>query len=397
MTASSPTAGLVRGALPMMATAAGVTVANVYLCQPLLSAMAHDFHVPSATAGWVATAAQVGYALGILLIVPLGDRADAKRLVRILMACACAALVAAACAPSVYLLIGATLALTMATVVPQILIPLAVSNAAPERAGRVVGAMQSGLILGILLSRTVAGAVGQYTGSWRNAYFLAAALAGLRFSGMKRGSATPMPYLALLASLPKLLVHWRGLRLSAVLGACVFGAFSAFWATLAFHLAQAPFHYGSAQAGLFGLWGAAGALIAPFCGRLSDQFGPSVLNLLSIGATLLAFGAFIGGGDVSVFAIVIGVNLLDFGNQGGQIANQARIFKLDPAARARLNTVYMVATFGGGALGSTIGALAWSAGGWSAVCATGITLVLLAALALALWTLFGRKPAGAAA
>ena len=399
MTVPSPNAALARGALPMMATAAGVTVANVYLCQPLLSAMAHDFHISSATAGWVATAAQVGYALGILLIVPLGDRADSKRLVRILMACACAALVAAACAPTVYLLIAATLALTMATVVPQILIPLTVSNAAPERAGRVVGAMQSGLILGILLSRTVSGTVGQYTGSWRNSYFLAAALTAVLFFALPRfmpekraaANATPMPYLQLLASLPTLLVRWNGLRLSAVLGACVFGAFSAFWATLAFHLAQPPFGYGSAQAGLFGLWGAAGALIAPFCGRLSDKYGPALLNTIAIGATLLAFAAFLGGGDVSVFAIVIGVNLLDFGNQSGQIANQARIFKLDPAARARLNTVYMVATFGGGALGSVIGSLAWSAGGWHGVCATGIGLVLLAALALAGWTLFGRK------
>lgn len=390
MSNASPSHTLVRGAIPIMAIACGVMVANVYLCQPLLAAIASSFGVSSSTAGWVATAAQVGYAIGILMIVPLADRADSKRLVRILMACACAALVAAGCAPTIAILIAATFAATVATVIPQILIPLAVSSAGSDRAGRVVGVMQSGLILGILLSRTVAGAVGQYSGSWRNAYFLAAALTAMLFFVLPRfmpqrqnaASTTKLSYFGLLASLPALLVRWPGLRLSALLGACVFGAFSAFWATLAFHLAQPPFGFGPAQAGLFGLWGAAGALAAPFCGRLSDKYGPVLLNSLSIVTTLCAFACFFLGGDASVAAIVVGVNLLDFGNQSGQIANQARIFKLDPAARARLNTVYMVATFGGGALGSTVGALAWSMGGWHGVCAAGIALVLIAGVTL---------------
>lgn len=391
--------GLKANFIPMLATACGITVANVYLCQPLLSAISKEFNVPSSTAGWVATAAQLGYALGILLVVPLADRADSKRLLRILLACACGALAVAGSAPSIYVLVAAMFVTTMATVIPQILIPLAVSNAAPERAGRVVGTMQSGLILGILLSRTVSGAVGEYSGSWRNAYFIAAALTGIlffvlpRFLPERHAGQQPLKvsYASLLLSLPSLLLKWGDLRLSAVMGACIFASFSVFWATLAFHLAQSPFNFGSAQAGLFGLWGAAGALIAPFCGRISDKHGPATLNALSVTSTLLAFTVFLFGGDTSVAAIVIGVNLLDFGNQAGQIANQARIFKLDPTARARLNTVYMVATFGGGAIGSAIGAQAWATHGWQGVSVTGMSLAAMAAAALLLYRLLARN------
>ncbi|WP_197496819.1 MFS transporter [Paraburkholderia caribensis] len=390
----------VRGAIPMMAAACGVTVANVYLCQPLLSAVATSFHASASTAGLVATGAQVGYATGILLVVPMADRADPRRLIRVLLALTCAALICAGLSPSVHLLALLTLLVTTVTVVPQVLIPVAVSLAAPGKSGRVVGTMQTGLILGILLSRTVSGAVGQFSGSWRASYFLAAALTGLLLIVLPRyiperqteSAADKKSYLSLLASLPQLVLEWRDLRFSSALGASMFGAFSAFWATLAFHLAQPPFGFGSAQAGLFGLWGATGALIAPQCGRLSDRFGPTAVNIISLCSGALAFAAFVAGGDISIFALVVGVNLLDFGNQAGQIANQARIFKLDPGARARLNTVYMVFTFAGGALGSAIGAGAWTAGGWNGVCVTGFALLALVACLLIARNLFKGKP-----
>ncbi|HGL5385328.1 MFS transporter [Burkholderia orbicola] len=396
-----PQPAAVRGAIPVMAAACGITVANVYLCQPLLSAVATSFHASASTAGLVATSAQVGYAAGILLVVPLADRADPRRLVRVLLALTCVALICAGLSPSAHLLALLTLLVTTVTVIPQVLIPVAVSLAAPGKSGRVVGTMQTGLILGILLSRTVSGAVGQFSGTWRAAYFVAAALSGLlllvlpRFVPERRSAsrANTASYLSLLASLPVLLLKWRDLRFSSALGASMFGAFSAFWATLAFHLAQPPFGFGSAQAGLFGLWGAAGALVAPQCGRLSDRFGPTAANVVSLCSAALAFAAFSAGGDVSVFALVVGVNLLDFANQAGQIANQARIFKLDPAARARLNTVYMVFTFAGGAVGSAIGAAAWTAGKWNGVCVTGFGLVALVACLLIVRSVFNRKPA----
>jgi predicted MFS family arabinose efflux permease len=378
-----------RNYLTVAAAAAGITVANVYLCQPLLAAIAADFMLGPERAGWVASAAQAGYAVGILLIVPLADHADPRRLLRILLACACTALLAAACSPGIGVLVTAAFAISLASVVPQILVPLAVAAAPPERAGRAVAAMQTGIILGILLSRTVSGGVAQWSGSWRTSYLVAGVLNAVVLVVLPRylparapSTATRMTYSQLIASLPALLGRWPGLRLSAALGATVFGAFSAFWATLAFHLAQPPFGYGSAQAGLFGLWGLAGALLAPRAGRLADRFGADAVNAFSIFTAALGFALFIGGGEASLLALVIGVNLLDFGNQAGQIANQARIFRLDPAARARLNTVYMVLTFAGGAAGSLLGVLAWHSAGWRAVGMTGSALLAMAALAV---------------
>jgi len=392
-----------RGAIPMMALACGVMVANVYLCQPLLSQIAQGLRVSAPTAGWVATAAQIGYAIGILFVVPLADRADPRRLVRCLLALSCIALICAGLSPSAHLLAILTFVVTTVTVVPQVLIPVAVSTAPPGKSGRVLGTMQTGLIMGILLSRTVSGAVGQFSGSWRAPYFLAATLTAVLFLVLpafipERAVAAPsagapaaprQSYLGLLKSLPLLLLTWRDLRFSALLGASMFGAFSAFWATLAFHLAQPPFGFGPAQAGLFGLWGAAGALAAPYCGRLSDKLGPTVVNMISLSCAVVAFAAFMFAGDVSVWAIVLGVNFLDFANQSGQIANQARIFKLDPGARARLNTVYMVFTFGGGALGSALGAWAWSLHAWRGVCTAGFALLAVVAVLLLARRLMG--------
>lgn len=387
-----------RYAVPMMAAACGVMVANVYLCQPLLSAISQSFDVSSGTAGYVATGAQVGYALGILLVVPLADRGSPRTLLRVLLACTSLFLFAAAASQTARFLALMTLAVTTVTVVPQIIIPVAVSMSGPAESGRVVGKMQTGLILGILLSRTVSGAVAEFSGTWRASYIAAGICTTLLLlvlpsfvpHGRKAGAADHS-YLALLGSLPKLMAKWDGLRLSAILGASVFGAFSVFWATLAFHLAEQPFGYGSAQAGLFGLWGAAGALIAPQCGKLVDRYGSNRVNALSIAAAAVAFVLFLAGGSTSVWAIVVGVNLLDFGNQAGQISNQARIFKLEPAARARLNTVYMVFTFCGGAVGATLGTAAWTYGGWPAVCAAGLTLVAFASLVLVLRVISARQ------
>lgn len=378
-----------RGTLALLAAACGITVGNVYLCQPLLDQIAVSLGVPAQTAGLVAVGAQVGYALGILLVLPLADMIASRKLVRTLLVLTALFLLAAALSPTTPLLIAANVALTATTVIPQILIPIISGLVAPEHRGRIISTLQTGLILGILLSRTVSGAVAQATDTWRSPYLLATILTGLlllivpRLIPDRERGTTHTGYLNLLRSLPLLLRH-RPLRLSMTLGFLVFGAFSAFWATLAFHLGSPAFGLGPAAAGLFGLYGAPGAILAPMAGRLSDRIGSFKVNLLSLAAVAVAFalGGWIGG--ISLLALVVAVNLLDFGLQSGQIANQTRIFALGNDIRARVNTLYMVATFGGGAAGSFAGSLAWSLGGWTAVSVLALALAALAGIALVL-------------
>lgn len=376
-----------RAGLTILVAACGITVGNVYLCQPLLDQIATSMAVSERTAGLVAVGAQVGYALGILFVLPLADAMVVRRLVRVLLGLTALFLIVAASAPTAPLLIAASVALTATTVIPQILIPVISGMATPEHRGRTIGLLQTGLILGILLSRTVSGAVAQFTDSWRSPYLLAAALtAGLlffvpRLLPASREGAAKTGYLDLLRSLPSLLRH-RPLRLSMTLGFLVFAAFSAFWATLAFHLAGPPFRLGPAAAGLFGLYGAPGAILAPVAGRLSDRLGSFRVNSFSLLAVAAAF--IVGGwiGAFSLAALICTVNLLDFGLQSGQIANQTRIFALGDDIRARVNTLYMVATFGGGAVGSLAGTFAWTLAGWFGVCGLALFLVITAAITL---------------
>lgn len=378
-----------RRALAMLAVACAITVGNVYLCQPLLNQIAVNLGVPENTAGLVAVGAQIGYALGILFVLPLADAIAARRLVRTLLTLTALFLLAASLSPTAPWLIAASVALAATTVIPQILIPIVSGLALPEHRGRVIGALQTGLILGILLSRTISGVMAQASDSWRSPYLLSAALTAClvfivpRLIPEQQSTPAHIGYLNLLRSLIPLL-RYRPLRLSMALGFLVFAAFSAFWATLAFHLASPAFGLGPATAGLFGLYGALGAILAPTAGRLSDRFGPLKVNLFALAAVVLAFLLAGSAGAFSLLALVLAVNLLDFGLQSGQIANQTRIFALGNDIRARVNTLYMVATFGGGAAGSFAGAYAWSLGGWRGVCTLALLLLAAAGAALAL-------------
>jgi predicted MFS family arabinose efflux permease len=367
---AAPGLGVRRGVVVVLAVAGSITVSNIYFPQPLLEAVARGMSVSEPTAGLIATAGQVGYALGISLLVPLADGRNLRRLTTVLLALTAGALLAGALAPSLVVLTIATAAASTTTVLPQIILPAAASMAGPAGRGRVVASVGIGLTLGSTLSRTLSGAVADLSGSWRGAYALAAALTAALILVLPRhmptadGRAT-IGYRKLIASMPGLLRTHRELRLSAFLGAATYAVFAAFWATLPFHLAHPPFDKGAGWAGLFGLLSLPAAILSYSAGKLSDAFGATRVNALAVACLGLALAMFATLGTTSLVALVLGTNLLVYGTSCAQIANQARIFRLDETVRARLNTLYMLFAFSGGAAGSLAGVRLYNAGGWT--------------------------------
>ncbi|WP_438021512.1 MFS transporter [Sorangium sp. So ce315] len=357
-----------------MAAAAGATVANLYYNQPLLGDIGRELGDAGGLLGLVPTMTQVGYAAGMLLLVPLGDSHERRRLIVLMSALASLALLGAALAPGLTWLVVASFAVGITSVVPQLLLPFAAQLAPDAQRGRVVGMVMSGLLIGILVSRTVAGFVGTHLG-WRAVFWLAAGLMlalgpVLRLALPSQPPVTPMSYADLLRSLGRLTRGEPVLRLHSALGALTFGAFSAFWATLALYLESLPGRHGPQTAGLFGLVGVAGAAAAPLVGRYADVRGDRRINALAIAVLLASFGVLwlLGG---SLWGIALGVVLLDLGAQANQISNQARVYSLRPEARSRMNTIYMTTYFAGGAAGAWLGTAAWVRWGWPGVCAAG--------------------------
>lgn len=374
-----------RWLLGLLALTAGATSANLYYCQPLLGAMGAAFHVGSGRITAVATATQLGYATGLLLIVPLGDSLERKRLIVGTTLLSALALTASALSPSTAWLVASGYATGAICVTPQLAVTYAANIAAPERRGRTVGMVMSGLLIGILLSRTLSGAIGARA-TWQTVYWCASAL--MVSLGTLLAVAIPVQkpagsvsYVRLLASLWPMIRDEPVLRRHALVGALGFGAFSTFWTTLAFHLASLPGHYGSQTAGLFGLVGAAGALAAVVAGRLAERVGPRTLNGTALGLALISFGLMAASAR-SLVALALGVVGMDAGVQASHISNQTRIYALGTEERNRLNSVYMVSYFVGGACGSAAGAHAWAAYGWPGVCGTGSAFTAAAMLVL---------------
>ncbi|WP_437337850.1 MFS transporter [Sorangium sp. So ce394] len=396
-TSSSPSRSLRRGLVWLMAAVSGATVANLYYNQPLLGDIARELGGAGGSLGLVPTMTQVGYAAGMLLLVPLGDSHERRRLIVIMTALASLALCGAALAPDLPWLIAASFAVGITSVVPQLILPFAAQLAPDEQRGRVVGMVMSGLLIGILLSRTVAGVVGTHLG-WRAMFWAAAGLMialgpVLRLALPAQPPAAAMSYPELLRSLGRLARSEPALRLHSALGALSFGAFSAFWATLALYLQSMPERHGPQVAGFFGLVGVAGAAAAPLVGRYADVRGDRRINALALGVLLASFGVLwlLGGW---LWGIALGVVLLDLGAQANQISNQARVYALRPEARSRMNTIYMTTYFVGGAAGAWLGTAAWTRWGWLGVCAAGGAMSA-AALGL-LWAGSTREAQGAA-
>lgn len=368
----------------VMAIMAGVTVANLYYNQPLLNLMAKTFHQGHAALGWVAMLTQLGYALGLLVFVPMADFLERGRLIQQLLLASAAALLLITIAPTLWWLEVASLLVGLVTVVPQVLLPMAADLADNHRRGRVVGTIMSGLLIGVLLARTFSGLLGGWTG-WRVVFAVAA---GLMFALLLLTRWTlpvdPAPHerqplVTVLGSLIPLIREEPELLRVALTGASFFAAFSAFWTTLTFRLAQAPYHYASSTIGLFGLAGVAGAVIAPVAGRRADRRDP---RGLVTAALILAALVFVGLGldSASLVVILASVVLLDLATNSAQISNQSRIYALKPTARARSNTIYMVCYFLGGALGSGLGSLAFRRGQMPMVSGLAVLFLLLGAL-----------------
>ncbi|CAB3682312.1 putative transporter [Paraburkholderia graminis C4D1M] len=371
-----------RGLLLLLATIAGVAVANIYYNQPLLDNFRQSFPASASWVGVVPAVTQLGYAAGMLLLAPLGDRFDRRALILLQTAGMCIALVVAAAAPALPVLVAASLAIGVLATIAQQAVPFAAELAPPSQRGHAVGTVMSGLLLGILLARTAAGFVAEYFG-WR-AVFAASVLALLALAVVivlrlpKSKPTSTLSYGKLLVSMWHLVVEHRALREASLTGAALFAGFSIFWSVLALLLAGPPFHLGPQAAGLFGIVGAAGALAAPLAGKFADRRGPRAIITLSIVLVAISFVVF-GFSAKSIAGLVIGVIVLDVGVQAAQISNQSRIYALKPDARSRVNTVYMVAYFIGGALGSAVGAAVWPVFGWVGVSVAGLVFAGLAA------------------
>ncbi|CAG9223028.1 Uncharacterized transporter YgaY [Paraburkholderia sabiae] len=383
--ASTPAASdrSLRGLLLLLATIAGVSVANIYYNQPLLDDFRKSFPQSASWIGVVPSVTQLGYAAGMLLLAPLGDRFDRRRLILLQIAGMCIALLCAAVAPNLSVLVFASLAIGILATIAQQAVPFSAELAPPSQRGHAVGTVMSGLLLGILLARTAAGFVGQYLG-WRAVFGASIValivLAVVILSKLPHSKPTStLGYGKLIGSMWHLVVELRGLREASLTGAALFAGFSLFWSTLALLLAGAPFHYGPQAAGLFGIVGAGGAMAAPIAGKFADKRGPRAIVTLSIALAAISFVVFAVSGT-SLVGLVIGVIVLDIGVQAAQISNQSRIYALKPEARSRVNTVFMVCYFIGGAAGSAVGAFVWPLFGWVGVSIAGLLFTLLAGL-----------------
>lgn len=395
--------GVASRMLLMLAAGAGFSVAALYYAQPMLGVIGADLDAGAQAVGLVPTLTQLGYAAGILLLAPLGDRFDRKR---IILAKACVltlALLLSAAAPSLAGLLGASLLIGLSATVAQDIVPAAAVLAPEASRGKAVGTVMTGLLLGILLSRVVSGFVAEQLG-WRSVFVGAGAGMALIAATLWRGlpnfqPTTTVRYGALMQSM---LVLWRrqpALRRAAWSQGLLSVGFSAFWSTLAVMLHGEPFHLGSAAAGAFGLAGVAGALAAPLAGRLSDRRGPDVVTRWGTAVAAVSFAAMalapLLPSAAQLWLIAASAIGFDFGVQATLVAHQTIVYGIEPAARSRLNAVLFVGMFTGMATGAWLGSASFAHWGWIGVvglaCASALTALVVRMLPM------GPLPAAAPA
>jgi predicted MFS family arabinose efflux permease len=364
-------------------------VGSIYYNQPLLMVMGRSLGEDARAMGFVAVATQVGYAAGLLFFVPLGDVAERRTLMMRMYAGAAIALLLTGVAQGFVEMIAASVLTGLMASVTHVALPMAPDLVPEERRGQAIGTVMTGLLLGILLARSFAGWLSHLNG-WRTVFFVAAmmnaAFVPIIFRAMPRmRPRQSLSYADTMRSLWTLVRTEPLLREAGVVGALVFGSFSCFWTTLTF-LLQVHYNMGPGVAGTFGVVGAAGAMVAPFAGRLADRRGTRFV-VTAAGAVLTASYVWLWLTEkahtsvaVHMLGLVVGVVALDVGAQMMQVANQTRIFGLGAQARSRLNTIYMTMFFVGGAAGSALASLAWARWQWSGVCALEICFIAAAGL-----------------
>ena len=383
LTSALPSADMPRSMVWLFATASGLSVANVYYAQPLLDALANDFGISHAAVGGVVTATQIGCALALLLLVPLGDKVDRRRLMAVQLIALVVALVSVSMAQSSSaLLIGMLATGMLGTAMTQGLIAYAASAASPHEQGRVVGAAQGGVFTGLLLARVFAGGISDIAG-WRGVYLCAAALMLMialplwwRLPVLPAVTAT-MSYPRLIGSMLTLLRQEKVLQIRGVLALLMFASFNIFWSALVLPLSAPPFNFSHTAIGAFGLAGAVGALVAGRAGRWADRGYAQRTSAAALSILLLAWWP-LSLMDRSLGILLIGIILLDLGGQALHVTNQSMIFRTRPEAHSRLVGLYMLFYAVGSGLGALGTTMAYACAGWPGVCLLGASVSLLA-------------------
>ena len=363
-----------------MTIGAGLVVANNYYNQPLLGMIASDLRESNAATSKIAMFTQIGYATGLLFLIPLGDMFRRKRIILIDFVFIIASLLLFAWGKSLPVLLVASFFIGFTSVIPQIFVPIAAQLSAPGEKGRNVGIVMSGLLVGILGSRVFSGVVGEYLG-WSNVFLIAAGfmvILGILIAWLlpDMNPTFKGSFGQLMGSILRYAKEMPRLRLTSLRGALGFGSFSIFWTTLTFRLEQAPFFQGSDVAGLLGLVGIAGALAASFAGYVSGKINKDKMIAIATVIMILSWGVF-GLAGTTYTGLIVGIIFLDMGLQAMHVTNQTIVFSSRPEAANRLNTVYMVSYFIGGSLGTLVGGQSWQHYGWNGVVVAGTVFVVV--------------------
>jgi predicted MFS family arabinose efflux permease len=382
---------LSRADVILMAFCTGLMVANIYYNQPLVILIAQEFKISESSAGRTTYLTQAGYALGLFLLVPLGDMFERRKQILVITLLAIAALLMAYFARSFLVLEIACVLIGVSSIVPQLILPMAANLSSDENRGHTIGIIMSGLLIGILASRAVSGTIGFLWG-WRSMFLIAAVLCAMLLVLMAKRFPKSQPdfkgtYGSLMSSMLSYIRTQPVLRETSIINFLAFATLSAFWTTMVLFLASPPFGFQSLEIGLFGIAGAAGALAAPLVGKLSDGKDPGRNLLIGLLLQLISIAAFYFTGS-HIFLFVVGIILLDIGQQAIHVTNQTRIYALIPEARNRLNTVFMSVSFVGASVGSAMGLWLWDKGQWSLFC---IGLAAVITLNILIYHMYRKK------